>query len=316
MTAKISIIVPVYNQLRYLPQCAESLLCQTFKDFEVIFVDDASTDGSGEWIKNSLKDERIKIFRNEWNIGPGLSRNRGLKVAEGEFIRFVDADDIIPPDSTMHLLSAAENSGLYLVRGNLEMFDTSEPKSRRVCLPVGDASNLPYWQHPNLSIPWLFTSFLFRRDLIWGQPLWFPNLRMGEDPVFLARMLSKAENVTTIHDSVYLCRSKEGRKEQYNSEKIRDYLWHGGLVKAIFGNAGHPECFTLYSKILGPEIQWILEHSSLLVAERSELQSIVVNLLWGDLPASAESRSIFRRALKRIHHWLCRYRGAGRCSAV
>src|SRR5690242_11849680 len=128
MTAKISIIVPVYNNLSYLPQCAESVLCQTFDDFELIFIDDASTDGSGEWIKSSLGDRRIKIFRNDWNMGPGPSRNRALELAEGEFIRFVDADDIIPPDSTLHLFKAAQDSGLALVRGNLEQFDTLKPE--------------------------------------------------------------------------------------------------------------------------------------------------------------------------------------------
>ncbi|KAL6632798.1 nucleotide-diphospho-sugar transferase [Neocallimastix sp. 'constans'] len=92
----LSIIVPVYNVSPYLDRCIKSILNQTFKDYEVIFVDDASTDNSLEILKKYKEtDNRIKIIHLEINKGAGAARNIGMDIAEGEFIGFVDSDDYI-----------------------------------------------------------------------------------------------------------------------------------------------------------------------------------------------------------------------------
>ena len=90
----ISVIVPVYNVEDYLHVCINSILNQTYQDFEIICVDDASTDSSLEILEYfSLKDSRVKVLKNDSNKGPGYSRNRGLDVAKGEYVSFLDADD-------------------------------------------------------------------------------------------------------------------------------------------------------------------------------------------------------------------------------
>ena len=95
---KISIIVPVYNVEKYLRKCIDSILNQTFKDFELILVDDGSTDDSGKICDEySLKDSRIKVIHKE-NGGQSSARNMGLDVAQGEYIGFVDSDDWIEKD--------------------------------------------------------------------------------------------------------------------------------------------------------------------------------------------------------------------------
>ncbi|KAG4097282.1 nucleotide-diphospho-sugar transferase [Neocallimastix lanati (nom. inval.)] len=92
----LSIIVPVYNTGPYLDRCIKSILNQTFKDYELIFVDDASTDNSLDILKKYKEtDNRIKIIHLEINKGPGAARNIGMDNAEGEFIGFVDSDDYI-----------------------------------------------------------------------------------------------------------------------------------------------------------------------------------------------------------------------------
>ena len=96
--SKISIIVPVYNAEKYLRKCIESILNQTFKDFELILVDDGSTDSSGKICDEyALKDSRIKVIHKE-NGGLSSARNAGLDVAKGEYIGFVDSDDWIEMD--------------------------------------------------------------------------------------------------------------------------------------------------------------------------------------------------------------------------
>lgn len=88
---RISVILPVFNGEDYLKKAIESTLCQTFTDFELIIVNDGSTDDTSEII-NSFTDERVKII-NQSNQGPGAARNNALEIAEGDYVMFLDSDD-------------------------------------------------------------------------------------------------------------------------------------------------------------------------------------------------------------------------------
>lgn len=103
MTPTISIIVPVYNVEKYLRKCVESILAQTFADFELLLIDDGSKDGSGKLCDEiAATDPRIKVFHKE-NGGPSSARNYGLDMASGEYIAFVDSDDYIDSDMYEYL---------------------------------------------------------------------------------------------------------------------------------------------------------------------------------------------------------------------
>ena len=96
---KISVIVPVYNVKEYIDETIKSIYNQTLKDFELILIDDGSTDGTYEMLKEyESKHNNIKLIKQE-NSGPSKARNVGLKEAEGEYIIFVDSDDLLPTDS-------------------------------------------------------------------------------------------------------------------------------------------------------------------------------------------------------------------------
>ena len=93
---KVSVIIPVYNGGKYIAKGIDSLLKQTFKDFEIICINDKSTDNSLEILEEfEKKDKRIKVIKNSKNIGAALTRNVGIDMAEGEYIYFLDADDYI-----------------------------------------------------------------------------------------------------------------------------------------------------------------------------------------------------------------------------
>ena len=90
---KVSVIIPVYNAEKYLEECLDSLLRQTFTDMEIICVDDGSTDSSAEILKRfQEKDRRIRVLFQE-NQYAGIARNNGMKIAQGEYLLFLDADD-------------------------------------------------------------------------------------------------------------------------------------------------------------------------------------------------------------------------------
>lgn len=97
----LSIIIPIYNKSEYLVECIESVRGQSLKDIEIICVDDGSTDGSAEIVaKFAKQDSRIKLIRQQ-NLGAGAARNAGIKVAMGEYVVFLDADDYYPSNDTL-----------------------------------------------------------------------------------------------------------------------------------------------------------------------------------------------------------------------
>lgn len=100
MAPKVSVILPAYNCARYLPDSVGSVLSQEFGDFELIIIDDGSSDGTGEFAKKNFADPRIVYARQE-HSGLSAARNNGLRRARGEFVAFIDADDIFMPQKLM-----------------------------------------------------------------------------------------------------------------------------------------------------------------------------------------------------------------------
>ncbi len=117
---KLSIIVPVFNVEQYLEQCLNSILYQSFADFEVICIDDASNDHSREILEQyALQDERIKVYYNEQNSGLSITRNKGLKYARGKYIFFVDSDDFLAEGILEKIIEKAD-----LLQVEVLSFDT------------------------------------------------------------------------------------------------------------------------------------------------------------------------------------------------
>lgn len=121
----LSIIVPVYNVRLYLEECVDSLLNQSYKNCEIILVDDGSTDGSGEICDSlMLKDTRIKVIHQE-NGGLPAARNAGLNCAQGKYIAFVDSDDLVYPSIYSELITVLEENKVDVAICNCEVFNKS-----------------------------------------------------------------------------------------------------------------------------------------------------------------------------------------------
>ncbi|NCB34327.1 MAG: glycosyltransferase, partial [Erysipelotrichia bacterium] len=110
MKPEISVIVPVYNVENWLEECLNSIAAQTFSGYQVLLVNDGSTDGSLKILKQwETKDSRFKVITRE-NGGLSAARNTGLVLSENKYVVFVDSDDVIAPDYLKHLYEAAVNS--------------------------------------------------------------------------------------------------------------------------------------------------------------------------------------------------------------
>ncbi len=113
---KISIIIPVYNTEKYLRQCFESVFRQTFSEYEIICVNDGSTDSSQEIIEMyKERNDFIKNITYKKNYGPSIARNAGLKVATGKYILFLDSDDMILPETLEGLYKCSEQNELDII---------------------------------------------------------------------------------------------------------------------------------------------------------------------------------------------------------
>ena len=118
----VSIVVPVYNVEKYLKQCVESLINQTYKDIEIILVDDGSKDNSGKICDEySEKYEFIRVIHKE-NAGLGMARNTGMENAKGDYVDFMDSDDYLKPDTVEKLVKALEETGADTCLGGYSRF--------------------------------------------------------------------------------------------------------------------------------------------------------------------------------------------------
>jgi glycosyltransferase involved in cell wall biosynthesis len=116
MSVKITIIIPVYNTEKYLCKCLDSILAQTFTDFECILIDDFSEDNSFKICeKYAKKDNKIIVLKNKENMGASLTRKKGLDHAKGEYIQFVDSDDYIEKDMLEKMYGKASTENLDIV---------------------------------------------------------------------------------------------------------------------------------------------------------------------------------------------------------
>ena len=202
--AKISIIVPVYNTAKYLERCVDSIVAQTYTEWELLLIDDGSTDDSAAICNEyAAKDERIRVFHKE-NGGVSSARNLGLDNAQGEWITFVDSDDYIEEN---FLKSFEGNLDADLVVGNSTWLDNggAEINSYNISL-IGMSrekliSRYLYSGMFNMSWGKLYKASLIRRYGIRFNEI----MRFAEDLCFVYQFLSYSKKITSVVDTPF-CR--------------------------------------------------------------------------------------------------------------
>lgn len=131
MNKKISVIVAVYNTEKYLDRCIESLLNQTYKNMELVIVEDCSTDSSRKLLKKYKENKNIKVFYNMENRGLSYSRNYGLKKSTGDFIGYIDSDDYVEPDYYEKLMSSIKDNKSDIAICDIKLVDEQTNKIQR-----------------------------------------------------------------------------------------------------------------------------------------------------------------------------------------
>lgn len=211
---KISVVVPIYNEEKHLNRCIESILAQSFNDWELILVDDGSEDGSIEICEDyARKDSRIKVIHQQ-NKGYSGARNTGILVAEGKYIIFVDGDDWIEPSTLMAGYNGMEQNGVDIVIGgvNVRIFDgdtqvdiTEGSLEEDYIFNMKDFNvAAPRLRDISGTLLYCVWSRLYKMDIIRDNGLRFDeNLFVQEDVKFIYRYYYHCDKCMASHETFY-----------------------------------------------------------------------------------------------------------------
>lgn len=266
LTPKISTIVPVFNACKYINQCCNTILSQSFTDFEIIFVDDGSTDNSVQLLEQfALNEPRISIIKQS-NQGAGSARNTGISHAKGEYLHFLDADDFLEPDSYKKSFALAKKLDVDMLKAKSYSIDDSTneylPNERyqlsnlklnqfNKALNPTSINNLEYILLTSV-VPW---NGIYRREFILQNQIWFNDLICVNDRSFFNDVIVKSNKVAfakhyIVHHRVNLSTSLVGNRARHFECHFKSYNLISKQSENLDSN--------LYALILNNELSDIL----------------------------------------------------------
>ncbi len=203
MPPKVSVIIPTYNNEKYIKAAVDSASRQTYRDLEVIVLNDGSTDSTLDIVSQAaLTDPRIRVITRPHSGKPSIARNAGIRIAQGEYICFLDGDDLFYPEKVRDCVYIFEgNPSIQFVFHDMRyMYETGREERESHLQRAGsaranlvleptlgdgvfscDSNRLAYWMCL-ISVPFHMSSVMVRRKLLDGQKVWFPeDMLIGED---------------------------------------------------------------------------------------------------------------------------------------
>lgn len=227
----ISVIMPVYNCEEYLRESIDSVLKQTVQEWELLCIDDGSTDKSAEILKEYANaDNRIRVFSQN-NQGAGLARNVGLQNAQGEFVSFLDADDFyLEIDALECMYRTCKEKGVKVCGTNLQIFRNGEIMPDNIFnVVVQSACEQEILDYTDFQFDYGYYCFLFERNILEEHGICFPPYRRFQDPPFFVRAMYAIRKFCFIDKSLY-CYRMPNVSRRFSSLKLE------GLLKGLCDN--------------------------------------------------------------------------------
>lgn len=231
----VTIIIPVYNVRDYVKDCINSVCNQTYKNIQIIIVNDGSTDGVEPILQEyEQEDSRVQVIHKK-NGGLSSARNTGLDNAIGEYISFIDSDDLIPSNFIENLISVLSQNSVDIAVCGIQRFFDEDPTKRYPFMPLkqGLYDSESYISkillHKVDNSAW---NKIYRRNLISDSR--FTEGIINEDFPFIMELLNKTKNIYYTHSTYYEYRIREGSITATINPKIFDFVQNGiNLINKI-----------------------------------------------------------------------------------
>lgn len=290
----ISVIIPVFNVEDYLYTCINSVLNQTYEYFEIICIDDASTDSSWDILEYfAQKDSRIKILKNDFNKGPGYTRNKGLDIAKGEYISFLDADDWLSPNAFEVLIKYADNHNLdILMFKNIVYYEEAHEFGMEGYYEMEfmDTFLNKVFNHFDLDKTKLFEmsnaswNKFYSKSFLDENNILFPNENLiHEDNPFFYHAITSAKRISIIDNHLYNRRRRPNSIMALNNERLFDNIDISYDVLNVFLN--NIQLYNYYKKELLISIFYTLDYKYNQIEDKfkeeffKQVQNVYINFV-------------------------------------
>lgn len=265
---KVSVVIPIYNVDAYLPDCLDSVLDQTLKELEIICINDGSTDNSLKVIEEyALKDERIKLVDLKVNQGVAAARNAGIKIAQGEYIYFLDSDDTIPQDAmeSLYLKASQDNLDVICFEGTT-IFETEKLEKRlgsqrKWCVRskeyagIKSGKELMVEMYDNDDYKALVWILFIKREFYVRENLGFAEgIVAYSDNLFTYECMLKAPRVCHVFKSYYVRKVVEGSITSTRRKTIKYPYGFFYCAKKMASIASHLELSVREQEIINKEL--------------------------------------------------------------
>lgn len=215
----ISVIIPLYNTEKYIAECLDSLLAQTFTNFEVIVVDDCSTDNGAAIVENFIPkfDGKLKLSHTEKNSGSAaVPRDVGLMISRGKYVYFMDSDDLLTKDALEKLYSTMKSFKVDLIYCTRNYSISEDGKVTLSVVPIDTFKEKfvlyedftkrveDIIQHKFCREPWRSFS---RRDFLIENKIFFPHVRSGEDAIWFYILFFSMKKILFLTEPIYFYRT-------------------------------------------------------------------------------------------------------------
>lgn len=295
---RVSVIVPVYNAERWLEACIDSILAQTFTDFELLLVNDGSCDGSGDICRRYASlDGRIRFFDTP-NRGVSAARNLALDNARGEYVVFVDADDYVLPDHLALLSARAADDTMVVCNFSEQRGDRTIAAPMRDCCVEGREASLAVFaeqfRYRWLNLVW---NKIFSRAVIERHGLRFnEGLCYGEDTVFAIEYGARMDNISIDSRPTYIYRFVSGSASHRQIGLPQLTAGRNAALEAFSALGCGDECLYLTNRLYWSRFRREL---------RNERSAETAELLVREIVSAVQGMKSYRRLrfMRRFYDW-------------
>lgn len=248
MNSKVSVIVPNYNGSKYINDCINSIINQSYKNIEIIIIDDGSIDDSWIKIKDICKKNKNIVSIKQVNMNAAIARNKGIDIATGKYVFFMDSDDILFETSIEDLVNKIEIEESDLAIGNFISIDTNENiiknyniiNENLVCnSPINYAGIVP---NPS--------NKLFKMDIIKENNIYFGNVRIGQDLNFFLKYIIFCRKISLINKNIYKWRIIETSMSNTYNFRIFDIVEAFKDIRRFYDINNKYDLYQNYIKII------------------------------------------------------------------